>query len=93
MALKGWKELAEGGIITEAGNAREYRTGDWRTFIPRWDESKCSQCLTCWVFCPDSSIEVKEAKMVGIDYDHCKGCGICAVQCPKKAIAMEKEEK
>jgi Pyruvate/2-oxoacid:ferredoxin oxidoreductase delta subunit len=31
--------------------------------------------------------------MLGIDYDHCKGCGICAEECPKDAIHMEEEEK
>jgi pyruvate ferredoxin oxidoreductase delta subunit len=23
-----------------------------------------------------------------VDYDHCKGCGICAHECPVKAIKM-----
>jgi pyruvate ferredoxin oxidoreductase delta subunit len=26
-----------------------------------------------------------------IDYDYCKGCGICAVECPRKAIEMVPE--
>jgi Pyruvate/2-oxoacid:ferredoxin oxidoreductase delta subunit len=28
---------------------------------------------------------------VEIDYDYCKGCGICANECPAKAIAMVEE--
>ncbi|MCC7467668.1 MAG: 4Fe-4S binding protein, partial [Burkholderiaceae bacterium] len=28
-----------------------------------------------------------------VDLDFCKGCGICAHECPKKAISMEREEK
>jgi len=28
-----------------------------------------------------------------IDYDYCKGCGICANECPKKAIEMIIEVK
>ncbi len=28
---------------------------------------------------------------VQIDYDHCKGCGICAEECPRKAIKMVME--
>ena len=27
-----------------------------------------------------------------IDYDYCKGCGICAAECPCGAIAMVPEE-
>ena len=27
------------------------------------------------------------------DYDYCKGCGLCAEECPKHAITMEQEEK
>ncbi|MFA6808915.1 MAG: 4Fe-4S binding protein [Eubacteriales bacterium] len=27
-----------------------------------------------------------------MDYAYCKGCGICAAECPTGAIHMEKEE-
>jgi len=27
------------------------------------------------------------------DYDYCKGCGLCATECPVKCIKMELEEK
>ena len=93
MAKNGWKEIPIGGLITEAGSAKKYNTGDWRTFKPVRDENKCIHCLICWVYCPDSSILVAEGKMVGFDYDHCKGCGICATVCPKKCIEMVKEQK
>jgi pyruvate ferredoxin oxidoreductase delta subunit len=88
---KSWKEIPIGGLIVDGGNAKEYKTGGWRTFKPVWDKEKCSQCLTCWINCPDSSITVSDGKMSGIDYDHCKGCGICAKVCPKKCISMVKE--
>ena len=87
-AEKGWKDVPMGGLILEAGNAREYETGDWRTHKPIWDEERCSHCMLCWVFCPDASILVKDGKMVGINYKHCKGCGICAHECPRKCIEM-----
>lgn len=89
--MKGWRQIPIGGLITEAGNAIEYKTGGWRTFKPVRDEDKCTDCLICWIYCPDSAILVKEGKISGIDYDHCKGCGICASVCPKKCITMEKE--
>jgi len=92
--LKGWKSIPIGGKILEAGNAAAYKTGGWRTYRPIWDASKCSNCLFCWVYCPDSSIKVKNGKITGIDYDHCKGCGICAKECPlkDKAVKMIKEK-
>jgi pyruvate ferredoxin oxidoreductase delta subunit len=95
MKLKGWKDIPIGGLIVEAGNAVTYPTGGWRTFKPIHDGAKCTHCLRCWIYCPDSSILVVDGKVTGIDYDHCKGCGICAEECPPKvkAIQMIREEK
>ncbi len=89
--MKGWKELEIGAVITEPGSSAEYRTGEWRSWRPVFEQSKCVNCMLCWVFCPDSSIVVKEQKMVGVDYDHCKGCGICAHECPTDALEMNPE--
>jgi pyruvate ferredoxin oxidoreductase delta subunit len=86
--LKGWKELPIGAVIEDAGNARELNTGSWRAFRPIVDKEKCINCLQCWIFCPDMSVVVKAQKMVGFDYYHCKGCGICSSICPSDAIAM-----
>jgi pyruvate ferredoxin oxidoreductase delta subunit len=93
--LRGWKELTRAGIIEKAGNAEEYETGSWRVQRPVFDESKCSHCLLCWIFCPDSAIKVEDGKVVGIDLDHCKGCGICARECPlkDKPIVMRLESE
>jgi pyruvate ferredoxin oxidoreductase delta subunit len=93
MALKSWKELPIGGVITDVGNSVEYKTGDWRSYRPIWDENKCNNCKVCWVYCPDGSIVIKNGVMTGIDLDHCKGCGICAYECPQKAIKMMEETK
>ena len=35
------------------------------------------------------SIPVKDSKRAEFDYDHCKGCGICAKVCPFGAIEMK----
>ena len=91
----GYKELPLGALILEAGNSEKYETGGWRTFIPVHDDEKCIHCLLCWILCPDGAIEVKDEKFVGFNLKHCKGCGICAEECPPKikAITMVKEKK
>jgi len=98
MKLKGWKELDPGSIILDAGNAATYNTGSWRSMRPRWIEENCIQCMFCWVYCPDASITTTKEGLRGeFDYDHCKGCGVCAMECPgkkgQKAIVMEEEGK
>ena len=84
-----WREEPMSGIIEEPGSSVHYETGSWRTFRPVWDSEKCIQCFRCWAYCPDASVLVEDGKVVGIDYAHCKGCGICAKECPPKAGAIE----
>lgn len=93
---KGWKEIPEGDYLGP-GTAEEFETGDWRSERPVWIPENCIQCLFCWVYCPDSAVLVENGQMKGFDYKHCKGCGICCVECPgkkgQKAIKMEQEKK
>jgi pyruvate ferredoxin oxidoreductase delta subunit len=92
----GWKELADGGVVA-SGSATAFHTGDWRSERPIFHEKNCIQCFICWIVCPDSSVNLKDGKVIGFDYDHCKGCGICNNECPtkaeKRAITMETEKK
>jgi pyruvate ferredoxin oxidoreductase delta subunit len=92
----GWKQLPEGDVL-ESGTAAQFNTGDWRSERPIFHNEKCIQCMICWVVCPDASVIIKEGKVDGFDYDHCKGCGICDYECPtkkeKRAITMEAEKK
>ena len=69
------------------------KTGSWRVFKPTLDKTKCTKCLRCWVFCPEASIKREKDGTVSIDYDYCKGCGVCAIECKVKAITMERETK
>ncbi len=87
--LKGSSELAIGGAIMEAGSSMNNPTGTWRTYVPVRDYAKCIHCLRCWILCPDSSVLVKDGKVVGTDLEHCKGCGICARECPPKVKCIE----
>jgi pyruvate ferredoxin oxidoreductase delta subunit len=106
---KGWKEIPIGGKILEAGNSKKYKTGDWRTFRPIHKPELCTNCMICWMVCPDSCIKVggindpakglkgvstnpKLGNFGGFDLDYCKGCGICAEECPFKAIEMKQEK-
>ncbi len=67
------------------------KTGSWRVFRPFLDEEKCIKCWRCWIFCPEASIAKNE--LPTIDYEYCKGCGVCAHECPVNAIEMRREEK
>jgi pyruvate ferredoxin oxidoreductase delta subunit len=80
--LPTWKEVSPGGMIVDPGSTASYNTGTWRAFRPVHDMDKCTHCLICWINCPDSSIVVQEGRWAAFDYDHCKGCGICANVCP-----------
>lgn len=92
--LRSWKELPIGGIIVGGATSLEVHTGEWRVKKPVVDLSRCIHCLFCWVYCPDDAVIVEGGKMKGFDYDHCKGCGICAHECPPKVkcITMVDEE-
>jgi pyruvate ferredoxin oxidoreductase delta subunit len=81
------------GAVAEAGSMARLNTGSWRTFVPITDLEKCTDCLLCWILCPDSAIQVKDGKKLGTDMQYCKGCGICAAECPVDAIAMKLESE
>jgi 2-oxoacid:acceptor oxidoreductase delta subunit (pyruvate/2-ketoisovalerate family) len=54
----------------------------------------CNDCENCYVFCPDASILKREGKIFHqVDYDFCKGCGVCFVECPRRAISLEEEAR
>jgi len=75
----------------EAGYLVSINAG-WRSIRPVIDAKKCSGCLQCYLHCPDGVIS-KQGGAVAIDYDFCKGCGICKRICKLKAIEMEAESK
>ena len=49
--------------------------------------------MLCYFYCPDASIVIENDMATGVDLAHCKGCGICAAECPVDAITMSVEEK
>ncbi|MEA4977189.1 MAG: 4Fe-4S binding protein [Methanomassiliicoccaceae archaeon] len=82
------KDMPIGARVCNPGSSEAILTGDWRSYTPVVDKEKCINCLNCWMFCPDNSVIIKEGKLEGFKMSHCKGCGICAQVCPKKAIKM-----
>ncbi len=80
-------------VTGEAG-----QTGTWRTFRPVIDFEKCTvskrgehTCHLCWLYCPEATIS--RGIPPEVDYTYCKGCGICAEECPVHAIEMVQEDE
>jgi NADPH-dependent glutamate synthase beta subunit-like oxidoreductase len=53
----------------------------------------CFECDNCFGVCPDNAIvKLGPGKRFEINYDFCKGCAMCAAECPCGAIVMVPEE-
>lgn len=49
----------------------------------------CFECDNCYGVCPDNAVvKLGAGNRFKIDYDYCKGCGLCAAECPCGAIEM-----
>ena len=52
----------------------------------------CNECELCLIYCPDVAIRRgTDGNRFEIDLDYCKGCGVCAEECPRGAISMTRE--
>lgn len=52
----------------------------------------CFGCDNCFGVCPDNAIKKIKPGEYEFKYDYCKGCGICAEECPCGSILMIPEE-
>ncbi len=53
----------------------------------------CFECDNCYGVCPDNAvIKLGPGRRFQFNYDYCKGCGVCAQECPCGAIGMVPEE-
>jgi 2-oxoacid:acceptor oxidoreductase delta subunit (pyruvate/2-ketoisovalerate family) len=73
-------------------------TGSWRIVRPSVDTTKCVRCGTCEMVCPANVITIDKDRsntddFFDIMWDYCKGCGICANECPMHCIEMVREER
>lgn len=66
--------LARGTLTSDAPKARI-------------DPGLCVRCLTCYRLCPYGAITLDTRPLVASDA--CEGCGICAAECPEKAIDIQ----
>jgi pyruvate ferredoxin oxidoreductase gamma subunit len=93
-----WIELALEPVavaapdIPAAATSLAARTGLWRTQRPVIDRALCHRCVwVCTTFCPDGAIDVGPDGFPQIDYEHCKGCLVCAAVCAPHAIHVVPE--
>ncbi len=75
------------GPWADASDMLVLPVGEWKSQKPVVKGSKCCHCGTCYLFCPTGCIEDK-GRYFEANLDYCKGCGICARECPVKAISL-----
>jgi 2-oxoacid:acceptor oxidoreductase delta subunit (pyruvate/2-ketoisovalerate family) len=55
--------------------------------IPDIDDELCNECSLCWIYCPEGAITRGSDGLI-VDYEDCRGCGLCAHECSRQAISM-----
>jgi len=93
------------GCVALPGGSLTYKTGAWRTLRPVFKHATCIGCRACELVCPEGCVfenpekkhfvEKLKREMADRDFDpdYCKGCGMCANECPVDDIDMVMEEK
>jgi NADPH-dependent glutamate synthase beta subunit-like oxidoreductase len=72
-------DLDEGNALYEAGRCLSC--------------GNCFECDNCYGVCPDNAVvKLGPGRRFRFNYDYCKGCGLCAAECPCGAVRMVPEE-
>ena len=88
MVING-KYITPGGVVLKPGSTATRDVSNWRFFKPVFNKKLCTKCGVCWMYCPEGAID-DELK---VNYQYCKGCGICAKGCIFNAIRMVREDE
>ncbi len=75
-----WVDIERNALLT-------HTVGEWKTRSPEVEQSLCTHCGQCYLYCPTGCIEDKE-NYFEANLDFCKGCGICVRVCGAGAIKM-----
>jgi pyruvate ferredoxin oxidoreductase gamma subunit len=96
----GYLDAPIGGAILDAGNSIVKNLSISRQgFLPDWDPDTCIHCGICDIVCPDLCFAWTEdedgdpaVRLLGIDYNYCKGCLKCVDACPTGSLTELREE-
>lgn len=97
----GYMNAPLGGIIANPGNSiLKDHSASRKGVMPKFHSEVCFNCGYCDMVCPDfcfvwgiSDGENPGPKLLGIDYQYCKGCQKCVVACPVQALVPVAESE
>ncbi len=98
----GYRTAPAGGILPTPGNTIAKNMGISRQgFLPVFHRDLCADCGICDLVCPDFCLVWEPTgrsingypgvRLIGIDYQYCKGCLHCVQECPTGALTKERE--
>jgi pyruvate ferredoxin oxidoreductase gamma subunit len=96
----GYLDAPIGGVILDSGNSIVKNLSTSRQgFLPAYDPDSCAHCGICDIVCPDLCFVWSEdsegepaVRLLGIDYNYCKGCLKCVDACPTGSLTELREE-
>ncbi len=96
----GYLDAPIGGVILDSGNSIVKNLSTSRQgFLPAYDPGSCAHCGICDIVCPDLCFvwsgndgDEPAVRLLGIDYNYCKGCLKCIDACPTGSLTELREE-